>query len=177
MESCYFCDSEDNIEQHHIVPQRLGGTDAKHNLVEVCHDCHWKLERLYNKDFYEALGIEDPRATEGTHVTCEYHDCVNPAVGRFEINPSGIRVGNNTRAISSYRCDEHRPMTPDEDRTERKSLKSADNVTLSEIVSPIELFLEVYDAVEESSKGDFEKLTNITGVEDYEIILTIKLRS
>lgn len=93
---CYFCESTDGLEVHHIVPQRLGGSDARDNLVTLCHDCHWKLERLYNKDFYEALGIEDPRTTSETHITCEFSGCADQSTEKMKIKGATI-----------YRCKKH----------------------------------------------------------------------
>jgi len=55
---CYFCGSEGPIQTHHIVPQRYDGGDHNENLVDLCPTCHERLERLYNKSFYQALGIE-----------------------------------------------------------------------------------------------------------------------
>jgi hypothetical protein len=75
MTECYFCDSTESIEEHHILPKRFDGSDADVNTVNVCHDCHWKLERLYNSDFWEALGIDDPRATKESHIRCHINGC------------------------------------------------------------------------------------------------------
>jgi 5-methylcytosine-specific restriction endonuclease McrA len=47
-ESCYFCGSEGPIETHHIHPRRYGGSDNDRNLVDVCSNCHNKLEALYD---------------------------------------------------------------------------------------------------------------------------------
>lgn len=110
MSSCYFCGSSEDIEEHHIVPQRLGGSDKRSNTVDLCHDCHWKLERLYNKDFWEAIGIEDPRTTRETHVTCEYHGCTNPATTSYSVAATR-GVGSSSRETGNvYRCDEHSPV-------------------------------------------------------------------
>jgi len=63
-ESCYFCHDNHTelLETHHIVPSRYGGSDDAENLVDVCPNCHQKLERLYGNRFYEKLGIEVPDA-------------------------------------------------------------------------------------------------------------------
>jgi len=53
-ETCYFCD-EKAQETHHIVPRRHGGSDKKANLVDLCQECHNRLEYLYTKRFYNAL--------------------------------------------------------------------------------------------------------------------------
>lgn len=104
-EYCYFCEFPDDLEVHHIVPQRLGGTDAPDNIVTVCHECHWKLERLYNKDFYETLGIEDPRTTPETHITCEVSGCTNQAIKPIHVGRGSRQKGK--AAGMSYRCEDH----------------------------------------------------------------------
>jgi len=55
--TCHFCTETEHLESHHVVPQRYDGSDSEENLVEVCPTCHRKLESLYNKRFYEALGV------------------------------------------------------------------------------------------------------------------------
>lgn len=37
---CAFCGSEDNLEEHHMIPLFMGGTNDDRNLVFLCHDCH-----------------------------------------------------------------------------------------------------------------------------------------
>jgi hypothetical protein len=54
---CYFCGSEGPIETHHIVPKRFDGTDSEENLVDLCANCHRRLESLYNKRFYEKMSV------------------------------------------------------------------------------------------------------------------------
>lgn len=54
-ESCYFCESEGPIETHHINPRRYGGSDEDHNLVDLCSNCHNKLEALYNDKTIEKI--------------------------------------------------------------------------------------------------------------------------
>ena len=45
--SCHFCNSDDEIEMHHIFPARFDGSDGEENLVPLCHTCHMKVEDLY----------------------------------------------------------------------------------------------------------------------------------
>jgi len=111
-QTCYFCESTDEIEEHHILPQRFDGSDQPTNVVELCHDCHWKLERLYNKDFWEAIGVDDPRATKETHATCNYYNCIENAVGRFDLGDG----------IHALRCDKHKPAALE--RKKHKQLRS-----------------------------------------------------
>lgn len=37
---CLNCGSSDNIEYHHVVPLKLGGTNRLTNIVPLCHKCH-----------------------------------------------------------------------------------------------------------------------------------------
>lgn len=54
-DSCLFCDEEDALDRHHVVPRRHGGADTEENLVTVCPTCHRKLESLYDKRFYDKI--------------------------------------------------------------------------------------------------------------------------
>jgi hypothetical protein len=69
-EQCYFCPKRNGIEVHHIVPQRFNGTDTRENLVALCDRCHKKLEQLYDKRFYEKLGIADETGERKQHFQC-----------------------------------------------------------------------------------------------------------
>ena len=68
--SCHFCARQREIQAHHIVPQRFNGRDTRENLVGVCERCHKKLERLYDKRFYEQLGIPDEKGKRKFHFQC-----------------------------------------------------------------------------------------------------------
>jgi len=59
--TCYFCHEPDEhiLQDHHIVPQRFGGSNFKENLVKLCPNCHDKIERLYDSGFYERLDTEE----------------------------------------------------------------------------------------------------------------------
>jgi hypothetical protein len=72
---CYFCPKRNDIEVHHIVPQRFNGSDERENLVALCDRCHEKLESLYDKRFYEKLGVTDETGERSTHFECELGDC------------------------------------------------------------------------------------------------------
>jgi len=115
---CYFCESAADVEEHHIVPQRFDGGDKRSNTVDLCHDCHWKLERLYNKDFWKTIGIEDPRATQESHVTCEHYSCTAQATDHYRV------VGDPTTGGSAivYRCDDHPPLGYDDTDSRSRSI-------------------------------------------------------
>lgn len=65
MSKCYFCDETSVLEEHHIVPRRFDGSDDEKNIVEVCPTCHSKLESLYDKRFYDKLGVDTPTGSGG----------------------------------------------------------------------------------------------------------------
>lgn len=127
-DSCYFCGEKESIEEHHILPQRFDGSERRSNVVDLCHDCHWKLERLYNKDFWDAVGVEDPRSTKETHLTCEHHGCLNQAVGDFR----------TTAGTVTYRCEEHKPSNSNEN-SELRSVNGVDQEFVDKTISQLEL--------------------------------------
>lgn len=67
---CFIC-GEDNpnvLQEHHSVPNQLGGSDDPENLYRLCANCHQAVERIYDKDFYRrlavAVGIEPSTFTD-----------------------------------------------------------------------------------------------------------------
>lgn len=58
-DECLFCDATDDLEEHHVVPRRYGGTDGEENLITVCGDCHKKIERTWDRRFYHEIGVRD----------------------------------------------------------------------------------------------------------------------
>ncbi len=55
--ACVYCNSQEKLEVHHIIPIFNGGTNDIKNLVLLCHDCHMvisgksitKLKKWRNK--------------------------------------------------------------------------------------------------------------------------------
>ena len=143
--TCYFCDATEEIEEHHILPQRFDGSDLPTNTVELCHDCHWKLERLYNKEFWNAIGVDDPRAAKESHLTCSYHGCIENAVGRFETR-SGLFV---------HRCEDHKPSETKDSET----AETADKTTTQpiEIKKKLETWLNLTAKHEQVTKQKIEE--------------------
>lgn len=41
-ERCVDCGATENLEVHHIIPRKYGGSDHPANLKTLCHNCHWK---------------------------------------------------------------------------------------------------------------------------------------
>lgn len=83
-ERCFFCPARHGLQTHHLVPQRMNGSDLKENLVIVCGDCHDKLEKLYDRRFYERLGLSDDKGEERSHFACFISDCRNGAVCKVD---------------------------------------------------------------------------------------------
>lgn len=46
---CVACGSNNNLENHHIVPRAEGGGDEKENLITLCHACHDKIHGMLRK--------------------------------------------------------------------------------------------------------------------------------
>lgn len=57
---CFICgeDNPNRLETHHVVPRRFGGADSDENLARLCAGCHSAIEKLYNKRFYDRLGVK-----------------------------------------------------------------------------------------------------------------------
>lgn len=45
------------MEEHHIIPDRYGGSDADGNIVVLCASCHRALERIYTDEVWAATGL------------------------------------------------------------------------------------------------------------------------
>jgi len=54
-DSCYFCRETECLEEHHVVPRRMGGEDEEENLLTLCPTCHRKVENKYSERFYEQI--------------------------------------------------------------------------------------------------------------------------
>lgn len=93
---CYFCNAQ-GTEEHHIIPQRFDGPDKSTNIVGVCKPCHKKLERLYDKSFYEWFGIEDEKGERKYHQPCYREECSEKAVMtiRWATNEKDIVCGEH----------------------------------------------------------------------------------
>ena len=45
IKQCAFCGSKEKLEEHHMIPVFLGGTNDDANLVYLCHDHHKEVTR------------------------------------------------------------------------------------------------------------------------------------
>lgn len=85
--SCYFCNEIERLQEHHIVPRRFDGSDDEENLVKLCPTCHDKIENLYNKRFYDTLGVEKPKEDDGSGL-CQNSECYGDAIREIS-GPAG----------------------------------------------------------------------------------------
>ena len=49
IKQCAFCGGSDHLEEHHMIPLFLGGTNDDENLVYLCHKCHKKVTAYQNQ--------------------------------------------------------------------------------------------------------------------------------
>jgi predicted metal-dependent TIM-barrel fold hydrolase len=129
---CHFCPRRDSIEVHHIVPQRFEGSNRKENLVAVCERCHEKLEALYDKRFYQKLGIEDEKGSRESHIECVVNRCSERAA---------FRVRKPQFGASHYRCMEHAAETLEDSNVSRERMENyvtpVSSATIDALVSEI----------------------------------------
>lgn len=112
---CYFCARQTDIHAHHIVPDRFNGKETRENLVGVCERCHKKLERLYDKRFYERLGIDDSTGERKNHFPCTMN-CNNR--GKVRLSFKGFN-GWYCLQHATEMCEHHDFVTIHEDLTGR----------------------------------------------------------
>lgn len=45
---CALCQSEGNLEVHHVKPQSKGGEDSWTNVITLCSECHSLISKYYS---------------------------------------------------------------------------------------------------------------------------------
>lgn len=45
IKTCAFCGNDDRLEEHHMIPLMMGGTNDERNLIFLCHECHIQVTR------------------------------------------------------------------------------------------------------------------------------------
>lgn len=50
---CRICGSSENLQVHHKIPIKNGGTNIKENLILLCKSCHQKLHQFSFKEEYK----------------------------------------------------------------------------------------------------------------------------
>lgn len=173
--TCYFCDSTEQIERHHILPQRFDGSDKETNIVDLCHDCHWKLERLYNKEFWAAIGVEDPRATHESHISCDVHGCMKPSAAKV----------STMGGVLAHRCKRHVEAPPSDKESVLLGYGADDEISddpeeligdydwgksPASLVTDLKFMLKNYLDDEAVVVGDLEEMADSDRLEDIEIV-------
>jgi len=113
-DSCHFCGETEVLQEHHIVPQRFDGSDESVNLVTLCPTCHRKIESMYDKRFYDELGVEKPESAE-SEITgaCHYTGCTATADHELTCPEDGgtLRYCDPHKDCAMKSCDK-RSVTP-----------------------------------------------------------------
>jgi hypothetical protein len=94
-ERCRVC-GEDNplvLEEHHLVPDRWGGSDSEENLVTLCANCHRAIEKIYDSDFWDRAAAAVRREREGPYISSFSEQEVCPECLR-RFNPETETVGD-----------------------------------------------------------------------------------
>ena len=55
IKQCAFCGTKKNLEEHHMIPLSMGGTNDELNLIFLCKDCH-KAVTSYQWSIWSARG-------------------------------------------------------------------------------------------------------------------------
>ena len=157
---CYFCGSGPPLHEHHVIPQRFDGPDTKDNIVELCGSCHKKIERLYDKSFYEWFGIEDEKGERTYHRQCENTDCKNKAkvkikgniwefrrklTSALDTHSLPLQLSNNLRK-NGFRC---RPCAA-------KLSRAIADAIQKEYSSQLEDFYDKLDMIHDSARSHQE---------------------
>lgn len=103
---CYFCGCVPPLREHHVIPRRFDGPDTEENIVELCDLCHKRIERLYDKSFYEWFGIKDEKGERKYHRQCDAVSCDNRRKVKITRKLGQLRIrldGNN--GFKAYRGD------------------------------------------------------------------------
>ena len=53
---CVACLATDDLQHHHLVTRKEGGSDDEKNLITLCSGCHDKLHRRQRNGTYKASG-------------------------------------------------------------------------------------------------------------------------
>lgn len=55
---CELCGSVENLQGHHILARKYGGTDEDSNLMLLCWDCHFKVVHKYGEYGIHTWAVE-----------------------------------------------------------------------------------------------------------------------
>ena len=49
VKQCAFCGKIENLEEHHMIPLFMGGTNDDRNLIFLCHKCHLEVSKYQSE--------------------------------------------------------------------------------------------------------------------------------
>ena len=82
--NCANCGVTTNLQRHHIVPRKFGGTDRPTNIVTLCGKCHCKAHRFINDHWENAkTGRKKSPAPQGYESAL--NDYFEQKIGRREL--------------------------------------------------------------------------------------------
>lgn len=91
---CVNCGSNENIEYHHIVPLKNGGTNNLSNIVPMCRTCHFKS---HDKKLFKNIKGGRPKAIEFEEAEPILHRYYALEIGTKETKELlGISIKNKT---------------------------------------------------------------------------------
>lgn len=94
---CVNCGSEENIEYHHIVPLRHGGTNNLGNIVPLCCSCH---HNAHNKHIHgEAFAKARQEGRVGRKKLIEYEDA-KPILHKYFNLEIGLKEAKRELGLS-----------------------------------------------------------------------------
>ena len=49
IKACAWCGTTENLEEHHMIPLFMGGTNDDRNLIYMCRECHKKVSKYQSE--------------------------------------------------------------------------------------------------------------------------------
>jgi len=82
---CYNCGCKENIQYHHIVPLRLGGTNALSNIAALCTRCH-KVAHMgqHINDYRNTENMGRPHNVPEKEMDSVFTEYINGRIGMKE---------------------------------------------------------------------------------------------
>lgn len=84
-EVCYNCGGKEDIELHHVVPLKLGGTNNLSNIVVLCHKCHMASHYgRHIRDYQNKKVTGRPHKVSDEELRQAFDDYVHGRIGTKE---------------------------------------------------------------------------------------------
>lgn len=102
---CYNCGETENIEYHHVVPLKLGGTNNTSNIVALCHRCHCAAHHgRHIRDYCNKNVSGRPRSVNANVAEIAFDLYTSGEIGTNECRKM-LNVSKNTKIgdMAAYR--------------------------------------------------------------------------